>query len=83
MYLSYFYVMKDAVPDKLKVALCDRFKQIRLEAGLTQPEYATKLKMTRSSVNAIEHYRYSPSISTIMKLKKNFGRSYNWIIEGK
>jgi DNA-binding XRE family transcriptional regulator len=63
--------------------ICKRFKQVRLEAGLTQPEYAKKLKITRVSVNAIENFRYAPKIDTIRRMKKVFGKSYEWIIDGK
>jgi DNA-binding XRE family transcriptional regulator len=63
--------------------ICKRFKQVRLEAGLTQPEYAKKLKITRVSVNAIENFRYAPKIDTIRRMKKVFGKSYDWIIDGK
>jgi DNA-binding XRE family transcriptional regulator len=63
--------------------ICKRFKQVRLEAGLTQPEYAKILKMTRESVNAIENFRYAPKLATIRLMKKHFGKSYDWIIDGK
>jgi DNA-binding XRE family transcriptional regulator len=63
--------------------ICKRFKQVRIEAGLTQPEYAKKLKITRVSVNAIENFRYAPKIDTIRRMKKVFGKSYDWIIDGK
>ena len=64
-------------------AVCKRFKEIRLEAGLTQPQYAKKLKITRVSVNAIENFRYAPKIETIKRIKKVFGKYYDYIIEGK
>lgn len=63
--------------------ICKRFKQVRLEAGLTQPQYAKKLKITRVSVNAIENFRYAPTIDTIKRMKKVFGLTYDWIIDGK
>jgi DNA-binding XRE family transcriptional regulator len=63
--------------------ICARFKQVRIDAGLTQPQYAKKLKITRVSVNAIENFRYQPSIDTIKRMKKVFGLTYDWIIEGK
>ena len=63
--------------------ICKRFKQVRLDAGLTQPEYAKKLRITRVSVNAIEHKRYAPTIETMRRMKKVFGKSYEWIIDGK
>lgn len=63
--------------------ICKRFKQVRIEAGLTQPEYAKKLKITRVSVNAIEHCRYLPTIENIKRMKKVFGISYEWILDGK
>jgi transcriptional regulator with XRE-family HTH domain len=63
--------------------ICDRFKQIRKQAGLTQPEYGEKIGLTRVTVNAIENYRQLPTINTLKRIKEVFGVSYNWLIEGK
>lgn len=65
------------------VQICRRFKKLRAETGLTQPEFGKGLKLTRSAVNAIEQGRYCPSIETIKLIKKKFNKSYDWIIEGK
>lgn len=64
-------------------SICKRFKQVRLEAGLTQISFAERLKMTRAAVNAIEHFRYCPGVETLFLIKKHFGKSYDWLIEGK
>lgn len=63
--------------------ICKRFKQVRKEAGLTQVEFGEKLNITRQSVCAIELCRYCPSVDTIREIKKKFGRSYEWMIDGK
>lgn len=63
--------------------LCKRFKIIRNEAGLTQEQYAEHLQITRSAVNAIEHFRYTPTLDIIVAIHKKFKRSYEFIIEGK
>lgn len=65
------------------IQICKRFKKVRLEAKLTQPKFAAKLDLTRSAVNAIEHFRYCPSVETIKKIKKVFNKSYDWILDGK
>jgi DNA-binding XRE family transcriptional regulator len=63
--------------------ICKRFKQVRKNAGLTQPEYAKMLNITRSAVNAIENERYLPSIEMLQILHKKFKVSYNWLIDGR
>ena len=76
-------IMKQEQIPLLTRQICKRFKMVRLEANLTQPQYGAKLNLTRSAVNAIEHFRYCPSIETIKLIKKKFNKSYDWIIEGK
>lgn len=63
--------------------ICKRFKQVRKNAGLTQPQYAKILDITRSAVNAIENERYLPSIQMLQTIHKEFKVSYNWLIDGK
>jgi DNA-binding XRE family transcriptional regulator len=63
--------------------ICKRFRQVRKNAGLTQPQYAKILGITRSAVNAIENERYLPSIEMLRIIHKKFKLSYNWLIDGK
>jgi len=73
--------MKQIVTDADQI--CKRFKQVRKEAGLTQIDFGSKIGLTREAVSAIELGRYCPPVDAIRKIKKNFGRSYNWILDGK
>lgn len=75
--------MKNMAQSFTTTQICKRFKKVRLEAKLTQPQYAAKLGLTRSAVNAIENLRYCPSVETIRKIKKVFDKSYDWILDGK
>lgn len=63
--------------------ICKRFKKVRKDAGLTQPKYAKILGISRSAVNAIENQRYLPSIQMLQTIHKEFGISYDWLIDGK
>lgn len=62
--------------------ICKRFKQVRKDAGLTQPKYAKILGITRSAVNAIENERYLPSISMLQIIHKKLEIPYEWLIDG-
>ena len=59
-----------------------RFRQIRVDAGLTQAEFGGMLSLTRMGVNAIETGRYNPTLDVIILLRKKFRKTYNWIIDG-
>src|ERR1700730_19476147 len=49
--------------------------ELRAERGWTQGELATKLKVSRQTVNAIETERYEPSLSLAFTIAKLFERS--------
>jgi len=59
-----------------------RFRQIRIDNGLTQEEMGERIGLTRMGVNAIELNRYDPVLSTITAIKKKFGVTYDYIIDG-
>lgn len=59
-----------------------RFRQMRMDAGMTQKEMAYELGITRVSVNAIEINRFLPSLDLIRKAHKRFNKSYFWIMDG-
>ena len=62
--------------------ICDRFRETRNQAGLTQAEFARKLNISLSKVKAIETYIVAPDYGTVRKWSKIFKRSYDWIIDG-
>jgi DNA-binding XRE family transcriptional regulator len=65
------------------VELCKRVKAIRDRAGLTQPEFADELGITRVAINAIENERYNPGLDLLRALKEKFNLSYDYLIDGK
>jgi transcriptional regulator with XRE-family HTH domain len=65
------------------IDLCRRVKDIRLSAGLTQPQFADQLLTTRVSINAIENGRYNPGLGLLRNLKDKYKLSYDYLIDGK
>ncbi len=51
----------------------NRLKELRAELGWSQQELATRLEVSRQSVNAIETGRYDPSLPLAFKLARVFG----------
>jgi repressor LexA len=69
--------------NRVDVELCKRVRDIRLRAGLTQPEFADQLLTTRVSINAIENGRYNPGLGLLRNLKDKYNLSYDYLIDGK
>ena len=69
--------------NKIDRDLCKRMKDIRLRAGLTQPEFADQLFTTRVAINAIENCRYNPGLEILRNLKDKYNLSYDYLIDGK
>lgn len=69
--------------NKVDLGICKRFRDIRKNLGLTQPEYAEVLGTTRVAVNAIEHGRYNPGLELLKELRSQYHYSYDYIIDGK
>jgi len=63
--------------------VCQRVRTVRLNNKLTQKEFALKLKTTRENLNQIERGTHAPSIQIMRMLKKNYGITYGWLIDGK
>jgi putative transcriptional regulator len=52
----------------------NRIQELRLEAGrMTQAELARRIGVTRQTVIAIEHGRYSPSLELAFQIAHVFG----------
>ncbi len=51
----------------------NRLKVYRAMHDLTQEELATKLEVTRATINAIEKGRYDPSLKLAFKIARFFG----------
>ena len=53
----------------------NRIRDLRVETGeMTQAELARRLGVTRQTVIAIEHGRYSPSLEMAFQIAHVFGR---------
>ena len=51
----------------------NRIRVLRAERNWTQAELATRLDVSRNTMNAIENNRYDPSLSLAFRLAKLFG----------
>lgn len=60
----------------------NRIKQIRLESGLTQEEFSSKISITKSSVSMMERGERSPSPQTVQLICQQFGVRKDWLLEG-
>ncbi|KQY88913.1 helix-turn-helix transcriptional regulator [Pelomonas sp. Root1444] len=52
----------------------NRLPELRAERGWTQGELATRLGVSRQSVNAIETERYEPSLALAFAIAALFGQ---------
>jgi len=52
----------------------NRLPELRAERGWTQGELATRLGVSRQSVNAIETERYEPSLALAFAIAELFGQ---------
>lgn len=62
---------------------CNRFKQIRLDKGLTVSALAKKLSYSTDSIKKIESAIRDPSIGIIKAYHTNLHLPYDFLIEGK
>ena len=59
----------------------NRIRELRVETGeMTQAELARRLSVTRQTVIAIEHGRYSPSLEMAFQIAHVFGRPLDDVI---
>ncbi len=54
---------------------------MRAELGWSQADLATKLEVSRQSVNAIETGKYDPSLPLAFKIARLFGKRIEEIFE--
>jgi putative transcriptional regulator len=59
----------------------NRLRVLRAELGLSQADLATKLEVSRQSVNAIETGKYDPSLPLAFKIAKTFGKTIEEIFQ--
>jgi putative transcriptional regulator len=61
--------------------MTNRLKALRAEVGWSQEALATKLEVSRQSVNAIETGKYDPSLPLAFRIAKVFGKRIEEIFE--
>ena len=59
----------------------NRLRVLRAERGWSQADLATKLEVSRQSVNAIETGKYDPSLPLAFKIARLFGARIEEIFE--
>ena len=59
-----------------------RIKLLRKELKLTQLEFAAAIDIKQSPLSQIESDRILPSIDTLIKIKRTYKTSYDWLLEG-
>ena len=59
----------------------NRLPVLRAERGWSQAELASRLGVSRQTVNAIEKERYDPSLPLAFKIAEVFGTSIQQIFE--
>lgn len=59
----------------------NRLKVLRAENDWTQAELATRLRVSRQTVNAIETGKYDPSLPLAFAIARLFDRSIEHIFE--
>src|SRR6185295_6180637 len=73
---------RDGMDDLDKVALGERVRRIRIEAGLRQWELARRLGTTQSAVHKYEH-GVVPEPRRLIELARIGATSVEWILTGK
>lgn len=61
----------------------ERIKKVRLHSGLTQEEFANRIRVTKSSVSSLESGRNNPSDRTIELICSKFGINPIWLKTGE
>ena len=60
----------------------DRIKQLRTEAKMTQPELASRLSITRSTIAAYENNTRQPSFQVLIRLAEIFHVTTDYLLIG-
>ena len=63
--------------------MCERIRAVRIAAGLTQPEFAEKLGLTKNFISLIENGQREPSERTIRDICRVFSVNESWLRTGE
>lgn len=61
----------------------ERIRSVRTAAGLTQPEFAEKLGLTKNFISLIENGQREPSDRTVRDICRVFGVNEAWLRTGE
>ncbi len=53
--------------------ITNKLKEIRIESGLSQVEFAQMCDVSRQTIHAVEVSKYTPSVELALKIAKNLG----------
>lgn len=59
----------------------NRIKEIRMERGLTQTQFAQLLKTSQSTIGKYEREELQPNIDVIIKICKTFEVSADYLLD--
>ncbi len=59
----------------------ERIRQLRGE--VSQDDFAPSIGITQSQLSKIERGVLAPSIEMLLRLRKRFGKSVDWILSGE
>jgi transcriptional regulator with XRE-family HTH domain len=60
-----------------------RIKDLRLQLGLSQEEFAASVGLKRANYAQIELGKQKPTLETVEEIVRNYNKTYEWVIEGK
>lgn len=65
---------KGVMEDLYNLTIGSQIKQLRTQKGMTQQEFALKMKTTKSAVSRLENHAESIRLSTLEKVADIFGK---------
>lgn len=60
----------------------ERVKSVRATLGLSMDKFASRIGITKSGINTIEHNRANPSEIVLKTICREFDVDYFWLTEG-
>lgn len=60
----------------------ERVKSVRTALGLSMDKFASRIGITKSGINTIEHNRANPSEIVLKTICREFDIDYFWLTEG-
>jgi DNA-binding XRE family transcriptional regulator len=58
--------------------ICERFRQVRNESGLTQEAFAKELQVSIPYIKGVEQGRFTPSHAVLYDMARKYRKSMDW-----